>query len=183
MKALSGDMIPSSVWNKYEAVFEPTPNGSLIEVCADLQENVLNVCSACLTVSHRPVPQVWTSRGTLSDKKASIWANAPLKKGLLDSTRDEFVSLGHVVVSELDNPSNVIKQGGGLFNRGKKPEGDFVSLLELRDRSVLPMQTSQHNALVLKTVMPPPISYRMVSGAHSTQAHTLELLFCPGFLQ
>ena len=32
MKALSGDMIPSSVWNKYEAVFEPPLNGSLIEV-------------------------------------------------------------------------------------------------------------------------------------------------------
>ena len=91
-------------------------------------------------------PQVWTSRGTLSDKKASIWANAPPKKGLLDSTRDEFVSLGHIIAPELDNPSNVTRQGGGIFNRGKKPEEYYVSLLEL---------------------MPPPLSYRMVSGTQS----------------
>ena len=112
---------------------------------------------------------MWTSRGTLSDKKASIWAKGAPQVGLLTTSRDEFVSLGHHVVADLGNPSNGGIEAGtisGFFNKGKQ-SSNVPNMLELRDRSVLPMQASKYNALLLQTVLPLPTKYNMVRGVSS----------------
>ena len=71
------------------------------------------------------------------------------------SMRDDRVTLGHYVVPELADPSNDAETA--------------VRVFELRDRSVLPFQTSRYLHIVESRIMPRPIRYRLVSAARAPE--------------
>ena len=99
--------------------------------------------------------RVWSSLGCLSPTKASVWSK-PLHAGIAGvdvrggyrglkrdlSLRDEEVPLGHFLAASMGEPE--------------------VVTLELRDRSVMPLQPSRHLTSVLDRLFPRPRRYHLV---------------------